>query len=165
MRSRPQGGSKIFSRRADFHKIFENYVDLFFQVETKSELFQITKKTLFWSSFLRRRLNVEVFKHFLDNFEQILAFFLARAPPSKLVYIGTKGAFRKFLGSVTKSEYLIIAQREDPLGQEVVESLRKNRTPSPSLYPLLLVLTHYHCHGRGSFKQSDDHEMKAFPLC
>ena len=35
------------------------------------------------------------FSQFLGNFDQKIAFFSARAPPSKLVYIGAKGASRK----------------------------------------------------------------------
>ena len=49
---------------------------------------------------------------------------MARAPPLKQVYIGAKGAFRKFLGSVTKYGYLKIVQRGDPLGRQAFESLR-----------------------------------------
>ena len=36
---------------------------------------------------------------------------MARAPPSKLVYNGTKSSRRKFLGSVTKNRNLKIVQR------------------------------------------------------
>ena len=39
--------------------------------------------------------------------------FLARAPPSKIVYIGAQGAFRKFLGSVTKNGFFKIVQSGD----------------------------------------------------
>ena len=42
-------------------------------------------------------------KAFLGTFWKTLtkkSHFLARAPPSKLIYIGTKGAFRKTLGSI-----------------------------------------------------------------
>ena len=37
-------------------------------------------------------------------------FFSALAPPSNLVYIGAKGAFRNFLGSITKYGFLQIVQ-------------------------------------------------------
>ena len=40
-----------------------------------------------------------VFGHFLKNFDKKSRFFGARSP-SKLVYIGAEGAFRKILGSV-----------------------------------------------------------------
>ena len=52
-------------------------------------------------------------------------FFGARSP-SKL------GAFRNFLGTVTKNGYFKILQREDPLGRQGVESSREgNVPPSP----------------------------------
>ena len=49
---------------------------------------------------LKKQVKKGVFSHFLENFDQKIAFFLARAPPSNLVYIGAEGAFRKLLGSV-----------------------------------------------------------------
>ena len=56
-----------------------------------SELSQSTKKTLFRYNFLRRRPNFEkqakkgVFRHFLENFDQKIAFFGAPSP-LKLLY-------------------------------------------------------------------------------
>ena len=45
-----------------------------------------------------------VFRHFLENFYQKIAFFWhALSPPLKLVYIGAQGAFRKHLGSVCQT--------------------------------------------------------------
>ena len=41
------------------------------------------------------------FGHFLENFDKKTRFFGARSP-SKLVYIGAQGAFRKILGSIGK---------------------------------------------------------------
>ena len=112
------GVSRIFSRGeglADFQKTFEKFVDLFF--ESTKLIFRALPKHkkvpvlpiisapnfLFWPKFWK----------------------LARAPPSKLVYIGAKGAFRKFLGSVTKNGYFKIVQKGDSLGWQRVESLRK----------------------------------------
>ena len=40
---------------------------------------------------LKKQAKKAVFRHFLDTFD---------APPSKVVHFGTKGAFRKTLGSV-----------------------------------------------------------------
>ena len=81
-----RGGSRIFSRGgADF---------------------QSTVFPLLWQKFLRRRQIFEktvkkaVFGHFLKNFDKKIAFFFGARSPSKLVYIGAKGAFRKILGSV-----------------------------------------------------------------
>ena len=50
------------------------------------------------------------FRHFLEILTKKSHFFSARSP-SKLVYIGAKGAFRKFLGSISKIAYFKIVQR------------------------------------------------------
>ena len=50
-------------------------------------------------------------------------FFGARSP-SKLVYIGAKGAFRKILGSVGQKWISEKVSKGDPLGRQGVESLR-----------------------------------------
>ena len=62
-------------------------------------------------------------------------FFGARSP-SKLVYIGAQGAFRKNLGSVGKNGFIKKYQRGEPLGRQGVESLRGGggggvRPPAP----------------------------------
>ena len=44
------------------------------------------------------------FLAFFENFDQKIAFFLARAPHSKLVYIGAQGAFKNILGPVTNMD-------------------------------------------------------------
>ena len=47
----------------------------------------------------------------MESFDQKISVFSARAPPSKVVYIGAKGAFRKILGSVgQKWIYLKVAK-------------------------------------------------------
>ena len=55
---------------------------------------------LFWSNFLRRRQIFEkktsqkaVFGHFLENFDKKNALFFGARSLSKLLYIGTEGAF------------------------------------------------------------------------
>ena len=68
-----------------------------------------------------------VFGHFLENFTKNRVFFGARSP-SKLVFIG---AFRKFLGSVTKNGFLKKYQRGDSLVWQGVESLRRGASPLP----------------------------------
>ena len=50
------------------------------------------------------------------------SFFGTRSP-SKLVYIGAKGAFRKILESVGQ-KWIKKYQRRDPLGRQGVETLR-----------------------------------------
>ena len=61
-----------------------------------------------------------------------------RAPPSKLVYIGAKGAFRKFKGPSAKNSYLKIVQRVDALGRQGAESLKERKTSAPPNPPLPL---------------------------
>ena len=77
-----RGGSRIFSRGGGFSKNFPKFWQPFFLGPPNwfFELPQSTVLPLFWLNFLT-------------------AFFGARSP-SKLVYIGAKGAFRKILGSV-----------------------------------------------------------------
>ena len=57
-----------------------------------------------------RPWKTRIFRHLLWSFDQKIAF-LARAPPSKVVYIGAIGAFRMFLGPLIKYEYLKIVER------------------------------------------------------
>ena len=52
-----------------------------------------------------------------------MRFFGARSP-SKIAYIGAKGAFRKILGSVGQKWISEKYQRGDPLGRQGVKSLR-----------------------------------------
>ena len=77
---------------------------------------QAKKKIFFWKILTKK-----------------LCFLSARAPLSKLVYIGTEGAFRKFVGSITKKWILENSTKGDPLGRHGVESLREEnvRIPSP----------------------------------
>ena len=61
---------------------------------------------------------------------------MARAPPQKIVYIGAKGALKNFLGWSAKNGFLIKYQKGDPLGWQVVESLREKASAPPPA-PLL----------------------------
>ena len=84
-----------FSRGgADFQKKLENFDDLFFFFRSTKLILELSQSTFlppFWQNFLRRRqISEKTVKK---------AVFGARSP-SKLVYIGAKGAFRKILGSV-----------------------------------------------------------------
>ena len=96
-----------------FKKIkFREFVDLFFLGRDRINIFRalpvyglvpVLGKFCF---FLRRRQNFEKNspkKGFLGTFWKSLtkkSRFSERAPPSKLVYFGAQGAFRKILGSV-----------------------------------------------------------------
>ena len=83
----------------------------------------------------KNRQKKGVFRHFLENFDQKIAFF-RRAPTSYLVYIGAIGAFRTFLGSITKNGYWKIVQRGDLLGRQGVEFLRgRASAPLPKSAP------------------------------
>ena len=82
-----------------FQKIFD-------QIDFPSSLKALSiQKMLLWPNFLRRRQNFEniekhakkcVFRHFLENFDQKIAFFLARASPSNLIYFGAEDALENF---------------------------------------------------------------------
>ena len=72
-------------------------------------------------------------------------FFEARSP-SKLVYIGAKGAFGKILGSVGQKWISEKVSMGDPLGRQVVESPKKGAsTPlPPPLNPPLAIREQYY---------------------
>ena len=133
--NRDQGGSRIFSRGGGFSKNFQNFcilIDLFFR-STKLIFRALPKHGLvpvlapqakFWKSCPE--------KAFLGTFWKILTknrVFSVRDPPSKLVYIGAEGAFKKIKGRPAKNWFLKKYQREDPLGRQWVESLRGGRPP------------------------------------
>ena len=116
----PRGGSRIFSRGgADFQNNSKVFLITFFYFGQSigfSELFQITLQTYLDQNFCAagKCLKKGQKKTFLGNFWNILtkeSRFLGARSPSKLVYIGAKGAFRKVLGSVNKNGYLKIVQR------------------------------------------------------
>ena len=77
----------IFKKNENFDDLFLGRPNWFF-----SELSYSSKK--FWKTGQKA-----VFEHFLEKFDENLLFFGARSP-SKLVYFGAKGAFRKILGSI-----------------------------------------------------------------
>ena len=86
--TRNQGGSRIFSRGADFQKFCRPFFScrstkLIFRIASKS-----TKNSLFWPNFVRRRQNFAkkkqankgVFRHFLENVDQKIVFFWRALP-------------------------------------------------------------------------------------
>ena len=87
-----QSGADLgFSRggRAKFQKNFENFDDLFFQVDQidfPSSL-RAVKRPCFGQifcaagNFLKTQVKKAVFGHFLENFDKKKRVFLARAPP------------------------------------------------------------------------------------
>ena len=85
------GADLGFSRGgADFQKKNRKFCQPFFIGRQKwfPELSQSTKKSLFWSTFLRRRQNFEkktgqkdLFRHFLEKFYQKIEFFRGALPP------------------------------------------------------------------------------------
>ena len=84
---------------------FQKYSKIFFKVDQIDfQSYSKSVKRPFWSKFLRRRQNFEKQakkqkKAFLGSFWKILtknnSVFLARAAPSKLVYIGAKYGYLK----------------------------------------------------------------------
>ena len=87
-----RGGSRIFSREADFQKVPKILSTcLLDRPNWFSKLSQRTTKTLFWPKFLRRRQNFEKtgrkkrFRHFWKTFTKKKHIFSARAPPLQLV--------------------------------------------------------------------------------
>ena len=60
-------------------------------------------------NFLKKQAKKGVLGNFWKILTKTLRFFSARSP-SKLVYIGAEGAFRKFLGFVTKNGYFKTVQ-------------------------------------------------------
>ena len=67
------------------------------------------------------------------------SLFSVRAPPSKLVYFGTQGTFRKILGLVDQKWISQNSSKGDPLGRQGVKSLRED-TSAPSA-PLNALVT------------------------
>ena len=145
MKQPHRGGSRIFSRGGGGGggwRIFKkNPKILTFFLGQPNRFFELSQSNLlplFWQKFLRRRQIFEkktvkkgVFRHFLKNFDKKIAFIFGARSPSKLVYIGAKGAFRKILGSIGQNGFLKKYQRGDPLGRQGVESLRGGRPPPP----------------------------------
>ena len=80
----------------DFQQIFENFVNLFFR--STEIIFRALPKHGFNPVLAKIEKIVQkvLFRLFLENFNQKKCVFSARALPSKLVYIGVTGAFRKF---------------------------------------------------------------------
>ena len=126
-------GSRNFSRGGGGESGFSKKMKIL-----STFLFRLTKlifwglpnhdKTQIWRNFLRRR------QIFLKK--KAKNIFLARATPSKLVYSGADGAFRKLLGSVTKIGYLKIVQRGDPLGRQGGRIPKKGVRAAPPPPPL-----------------------------
>ena len=93
-----RGGSRIFSRG-----------DTTFFFRTTKLIFRALPKQCFvcpyfgkfsapQANFWKKQSKKPFF--FLKNFDKKIAFFFGARSPSKLVYIGAKGAFGKILGSV-----------------------------------------------------------------
>ena len=126
----------------DFQKNFQNFDDFFLDLPNRFfELSQNTFLPLFWLNFLRCRQIFEktvkkaVFGHFLKNFDKKKSRFFGARSPSKLVYIGAAGAFRKVLGSVGQKWISEKVSRGDPLVRQGVESLRKGGPSAPTPPP------------------------------
>ena len=143
------GADLGFSRgRVEFSKKkFKNFVDLFLRL-TKLIFRALPKHCFvpFWPT--RKTLKKKTSKKsvwrlfFCKILTKNRVFFLARAPPSKLVYIGADGAFKKTLGSVAKNGYLKI-YKGYLLGRHGVEFQRKcpQAPPPPESAPAWNILS------------------------
>ena len=112
--------------------IFFSSTNLIFRAIPKHCFDPISAK--FCGKFLKKQSKA-VFETFLKNFDQKIAFFFGARSPSKLVYIGANGAFRKILGSVGQKWISEKVSKGDPLGRQGVESLKGGVRPPPS-FPL-----------------------------
>ena len=125
-----RGGSRIFSRGGErIFKKFSKILTTFFFRSTK-QIFRALPKHCFapilakfcapqanfWKNSQKSR-----FWAFFEKFWQKNRVFLARSP-SKLVYIGAKGAFRKSLGSVGQK---LIFKKVSKVGPPLNPPLRK----------------------------------------
>ena len=79
---------------------------------------------------MKKQVKKAVLGHFLENFDEKIAFFLARALPQKMVYIGAQGVFRKILESVGQKWTSYKVTKGGPLGRQGVESLKRKRPPA-----------------------------------
>ena len=107
--SSSRGGSRIFSREGWIFEKFSKILTTFFFLGRPNWFFELSQSTvlrLFWQNFLRRRQIFEKtvkknrFWALFEKFWQKNCVFFGARSPSKLVYIGAEGAFRKILGSV-----------------------------------------------------------------
>ena len=78
-----------------------------------------------------------VFGHFLENFDQKIAFFRS---PSKLVNIGPANAFRQILEPITKNGYLKFIRGGNLLGRQVIESLKEKGVRTVPISPLIFCV-------------------------
>ena len=114
------GGGRIFKK-------FSKILTTFFFLGRPNWFFELSQSTvlpLFWQSFLRRR---QIFEKF---WQKNSIFFGARSP-SKLVYIGAKGAFRKILGSVGQKGISEKVSKGGPFGSAGGRIPEVGRPPPP----------------------------------
>ena len=101
-----RGGSRIFSRGGGGGRIFKKsskILTTFFFRSTTKLIFRALPKHCFapiLAKFKKKQSKKPFFWHFLKNVDKKIAFFFGARSPSKLVYIGAQGAFRKIVGSV-----------------------------------------------------------------
>ena len=105
-----RGGSRIFSRGGRIFKKFSKILTTFFFFLGRPNWFFELSQSPYFAPILAKfsapqanfwkNSQKAVFGNFLKNFDKKIAFFFGARSPSKLVYIGAEGAFRKILGSV-----------------------------------------------------------------
>ena len=146
----PGGGSRIFSRGGgEFSKNFPKFWrPFFFKVDQID--FSSSPKALFCPYFGKifcaagKFLKKQSKKPFLNTFWKILTkksrFFFGARSPSKLVYIGAKGAFKKILGSVGQKWISEKVSKGGPFGSaggRISEGGGRPPPPPPLNPPLL----------------------------
>ena len=154
-----RGGSRIFSRGGGLSKKFENFDDLFFFLGRPNWFFELSQSTPyfelsqstpcfppilakftapqanFWKNSQKSR-----FWALLEKIWQKNRVFFGARSPSKLVYIGAKGAFRKILGSVGQKWISEKASKGGPFvsaGGRIPKGGRPHPPPPPPLNPPL----------------------------
>ena len=83
------------------------------ELEKSQALFRIGQIFFYITGeFLKKNRPKRRFKALLDSYDQNFPVFFRRAPPSKLLYIGSKGTFRKTLASTSEKRWFLNNTKE-----------------------------------------------------
>ena len=94
---------------------------------------------LFRRQVFEKTVKKNVFGHFLKNFDKKNRVFFGARSPSKLIYIGAQGAFRKYLGTVGQKWICEKLSKGGPFGSaggRIPEQRASAPTPPPPPPPL-----------------------------
>ena len=87
------------------------------------------------ANFKKKQVEKDFFGHFLENFDKKNRVFFGARSPSKLVYIGAKGALRKILGWVGKKWISLKVPKGGPFGLARGQMPERGRPPRPTAPP------------------------------